>query len=253
MKKREKRAFTLAEVLVTLGIIGVVAVLTVPNVISSYQKKVYVTQLQKGYAQLQQAFSLAMANDEVDDVRDTTLMNAIVPSDGSFNSDVDLEPFVSELKKYMKISKYCTPTSDPENDPCFAAEYKNFLGGTPNSEYKRFNRLKIFTPSGITYSFYQLSRRTSAPYYIGGIEIDVNGDKKPNRLGYDLFPVALQYNGDLIFPGSQAWVDLNNGVHSHWSDEQDDACLNLQDQKDSFWIGEYCGGRIFDNGWVMDY
>ena len=64
---RGRFAFTLAEVLVTLGIIGVVAVLTVPNVISSYQKKVYVTQLQKGYSQLQQVFDLAMADNEDDE------------------------------------------------------------------------------------------------------------------------------------------------------------------------------------------
>ena len=72
-----KFAFTLAEVLITLGIIGVVSVLTIPNIISNYQKKVYVTQLQKGYAQLQQLFDMAMADDEVEYLADTELMNSI--------------------------------------------------------------------------------------------------------------------------------------------------------------------------------
>ena len=40
-----KKAFTLAEVLITLGIIGVVAVLTVPNIISNYQEKVLDTKI----------------------------------------------------------------------------------------------------------------------------------------------------------------------------------------------------------------
>ena len=244
---KRRFAFTLAEVLVTLGIIGVVAVLTVPNVISSYQKKLYVTQLQKGYAQLQQAFSLAMANDEVDDMRDTTLIGTIPDC---ISTGHDIESFVFELKKYMKISRYCAPTNDPENDPCFSAEYKNFLGVTPDSEFRRHGRLKIFTPSGITYSFFGLCGQSDYGLFAGSVEIDVNGDKKPNRLGYDLFPVALQLNGDLIFPGSQLWDDL----YGHpWDEERSWACLNLQDRKDSFWIGEYCGGRIFDNGWVMDY
>lgn len=49
MKKvlKSKRAFTLAEVLITLGIIGVVAALTLPSVITNYQKKQTVEQLKK--------------------------------------------------------------------------------------------------------------------------------------------------------------------------------------------------------------
>ncbi len=247
---KRKVAFTLAEVLITLGIIGVVAILTVPNLVSNYQKKVYVTQLQKGYSQLQQAFALAMADDEVEDMRDTVLMNNI-PIDGYFHSDFDVKPFVSELKKYMKISKFCEPTGDPQNNSCFSAEYKNFLGETPDPEFRRLNRLKIYTPSGITYTFHELGIRSGNSFFIGGIEIDVNGDKKPNRLGYDLFSVVLLYNGDLIFPGSQLWAD---SYGSHWSsDGISTSCLSSSEDSNSFWIGDYCGGRIFDNGWVMDY
>ncbi|HIT93090.1 MAG TPA: type II secretion system protein, partial [Candidatus Stercorousia faecigallinarum] len=40
-------AFTLAEVLVTLGIIGVVSAMTVPSLMQNHQKKTYVTQLHK--------------------------------------------------------------------------------------------------------------------------------------------------------------------------------------------------------------
>ena len=47
--------FTLAEVLVTLGIIGVVSALTVPTLMQNYQKKSYVTQLHKVYNELNQA------------------------------------------------------------------------------------------------------------------------------------------------------------------------------------------------------
>ena len=39
------KAFTLAEVLITLGIIGVVAALTLPNLVANYKKQVLVTQL----------------------------------------------------------------------------------------------------------------------------------------------------------------------------------------------------------------
>ena len=50
-----KRGFTLAEVLVTLGIIGVVSAMTVPTLMQNYQRKSYVTQLHKVYNEIQQA------------------------------------------------------------------------------------------------------------------------------------------------------------------------------------------------------
>ena len=42
-----RAAFTLAEVLITLGIIGVVAAMTMPSLITNYQKKVWTDQLKK--------------------------------------------------------------------------------------------------------------------------------------------------------------------------------------------------------------
>ena len=47
--------FTLAEVLVTLGIIGVVSAMTIPTLMQNHQRKTYVTQLHKVYNEFQQA------------------------------------------------------------------------------------------------------------------------------------------------------------------------------------------------------
>ncbi len=53
-----KKAFTLAEVLITLTIIGVIAAMTIPTLASKYQKHVYVVGLKKAYAELAQAFKM---------------------------------------------------------------------------------------------------------------------------------------------------------------------------------------------------
>ena len=58
-KKRKTKAFTLAEVLITLGIIGVVAALTMPSLVTNYQKKATVTQLKKAYSEIAQAIKLS--------------------------------------------------------------------------------------------------------------------------------------------------------------------------------------------------
>ena len=54
-----RTAFTLAEILITLGIIGVVAAFTIPNVVSNYKKKVVETRLAKLYSVLNQAVELS--------------------------------------------------------------------------------------------------------------------------------------------------------------------------------------------------
>ena len=51
----KKFGFTLSEVLITLGIIGIVAVLTIPAVMKNYRNRLYVAQLQKTYAQISEA------------------------------------------------------------------------------------------------------------------------------------------------------------------------------------------------------
>lgn len=61
---REKTAFTLAEVLITLGIIGIVAALTIPNLMGTYRKKVLETNLQKAFSVVSSAIKLSEAYNE---------------------------------------------------------------------------------------------------------------------------------------------------------------------------------------------
>ena len=55
------KGFTLAEVLITLGIIGVVAAMTLPTVINNYKKQVAVNKLKKFYSVMTQAIKLEEA------------------------------------------------------------------------------------------------------------------------------------------------------------------------------------------------
>ena len=54
-----KKGFTLSEVLITLGIIGIVAAMTIPTLITNYQKKTTATRVKKAYAELLQAIKLS--------------------------------------------------------------------------------------------------------------------------------------------------------------------------------------------------
>ena len=101
-----KIAFTLAEVLITLGIIGVVAALTIPTLMANHRKQVVETSLEKFYSTMNQAIKMA----EVDygDVRQWDEFEY------GFNEDEDGNPTTSKalawfdkyLKPYLKYTKY---------------------------------------------------------------------------------------------------------------------------------------------------
>ena len=61
----KKLGFTLAEILITLGIIGVVAAVTIPMLISNYKKRSTETQLKKAYSLLVNASRQAIADDNL--------------------------------------------------------------------------------------------------------------------------------------------------------------------------------------------
>ena len=58
---KKKAAFTLAEVLITLGIIGIIAAMTLPTLIANYQKKVVETRLISFYSKINQAYRMSYA------------------------------------------------------------------------------------------------------------------------------------------------------------------------------------------------
>jgi type II secretory pathway pseudopilin PulG len=94
---KKERAFTLAEALITLGIIGVVATLTIPNLIASYQEKVTVNKVKKMYSMLSQALKLAITEngnvDEWDYIAE--------------QSEAGAKSFAEYIKPYMKIAVDC--------------------------------------------------------------------------------------------------------------------------------------------------
>ena len=103
----KKAAFTLAEVLITLGIIGVVAALTLPALIQNYHEKQRVTQLKKAYSVMQNAF--LMAQEEYGDVTDwgLTITNTGEKDDDG-NDILDnsgTENVMNILMKYVEKSK----------------------------------------------------------------------------------------------------------------------------------------------------
>ena len=247
-----KKGFTLAEVLITLGIIGVVAAMTIPTLISNYQKRQFVTGLQKGYSIMNNALKMALAEDLTDNLNQTSLWQALPEDSSQFGNPnaIDFSEFVGVLSKYLKVQKYC----NPEEDGCFNIQYKILNGDDDDGFYTKSNRLKVYTADGLVYYFRLKSNTINEDIYwddnlaynlIGYIGIDVNGDSGPNQNGRDYFDILVFNNGKLMFPGTQEWKLIDNAF-GDWEGVCDV-------QYTGMYPGDYCGARIFEEGWRMDY
>lgn len=98
------KAFTLAEVLITLGVIGVVAALTIPNLVQSYKKHVTEVKLQKLYSDLTNAFSAgAIENGGLQwyQVDSTECYNGTTYC----STDYIYENYLKDRMKFMDVTK----------------------------------------------------------------------------------------------------------------------------------------------------
>lgn len=104
MEIKEKLAFTLAEVLITLGVIGVVAAITIPGLITSYNKKITETRLAKFYSVFNQAIRLSVAeNGDVDPWDDYWDNNGTITGGQENQTGVE-KAFDTYLRPYMQIA-----------------------------------------------------------------------------------------------------------------------------------------------------
>ena len=175
--KNYKAGFTLAEVLVTLGIIGIVAVVTMPTIVTNVQKKSFVTQLHKVYSDVSNVMKKYLSDEKVENLSETDLYAGIT-SDQSF------------FKQYFNIAKDCGTGTG-----CFATSYSalanenmTFFPNTATGYYK------VILSSGASLG---LRKNTGSNY--STLIVDVNGLKGPNKSGRDLFMMYI-YHDDPIAP-----------------------------------------------------
>ena len=197
-----KVAFTLAEVLITLGIIGVVAALTLPSVITNYQKKQTATQLKKVYTTLSQAIEHAKA--DYGDVSTWGLGEAY----GTSATGANGQKFVTEFSQKYVIP-YLAKAKDSGYTTIGAYGYDEILniGG---------ERANIFAPNdtsylivlsdgtvvGIRYDTINMGTAEHRNDIIWAVTFwtDLNGLKGPNVIGHDifLFKMNLQQNAKFM-------------------------------------------------------
>ena len=99
------KGFTLAEVLITLGIIGVVAAMTMPSLIQKHQDKETVARVKKAYSVLSQAYLLA--KEEYGPYSDWGITTSMSTPESHII-------FANKMKKYMNLSQDCVGLTQEE-------------------------------------------------------------------------------------------------------------------------------------------
>ena len=167
--------------MITIGIIGVVAAISFPTLISKYKEKVYDSQYKKAKNTISNGFNLMMSKNEVTSFADVPLMSIISSSDSS------PEQLSSEFKKYFSIIDDSFPLlGDYSMVKNLPEEYK-IPGSEETYEDIWSNMGYIFTTSDGMIAGWDNYTDASNNYSTMTIAVDTNSAKKPNTVNEDLY------------------------------------------------------------------
>lgn len=183
----KKLGFTLSEVLVALGTIGVVAALVLPQLVTGERASTAKAQFNTAYAMVTKIVTDL-------DIDDNKINHADFNSETTDNSNY--QRIYNKFKNYSRVTVDCGTGQSTNTSVC-----PNF------SHYKTLNKIEF---SGLTTigsyvvnngMAIAISKLTNNNIFL--VFVDINGkDKKPNRLGYDLFGFQITQNGEITPIGS---------------------------------------------------
>ena len=213
-----KSGFTLAEVLITLGIIGVVSAITMPALIQKQNEKATVTRLKKAYSSFSQAYNMAVQEYGTPD--EWGFSSIVNDEETGYNNDTNKNSskiIFDKLSNNLKLIKTCTPDNISD---CVGENDSNY-GGILSDGTSFF----VFSRKGDC-----SDKRGSTPQLqnvCGDIYVYLKGNKQGQKRGIDMFAFHLTKFG--IVPkgtaNDSAWK-FDNYCYSQTKTygEYDEAC-----------------------------
>jgi prepilin-type N-terminal cleavage/methylation domain-containing protein len=182
--KNFKCAFTLAEVLITLGVIGVVAAITMPVLSKMYKKAIAKNQIKQAYSLISNAVNSVTLDDEYPH-------GCYYGVDGLQENWSECGAFFDGVISKLETTKICENNSF-ENGCVPDYKIEDFTGKASCGGFKAEN-IKLYSKSavlknGITIFIYGGGSLRKGPI----IAFDINGFKGPNKPGYDVYAMRLQ-------------------------------------------------------------
>ena len=215
--KNIKKGFTLAEVLITLGIIGVVAAMTMPSLVANYEKKRTATAVKKAYSELSQALKLA----EVD-YGDMEYWD--------YPDGFDIE----ENKAF--VNRYITP----------------YYKGVTMLQDGSVPGWTTISPTGINFissngTIFSGKPNNSKAFFV---LVDINGFKRPNKMGTDIFYFATS-TGKLMPDGWEDGLTREMILNGYSHNGQTFTCKTARSENDdaTMLARHACTSLLMIDGW----
>ena len=189
----KKAAFTLAEVLITLGIIGIVAAMTMPALIANHRIKVLHTQFLKAYSDLSNAAKLFETHEDM-----TVYDYSYTYDCGNSSCSGNIRPTKTfeTFMNYFINSRYATKLTSSTRWEELGYEPKN-LNSQSVTIHPCDESGTMFETTGRIIQFDNAV--TSMDIKTGPkVCMDINGKKGPNKYGYDWFVFTFTSTGNVI-------------------------------------------------------
>lgn len=246
-----KFGFTLAEVLITLGLIGIIAAIIIPSIITFQEKQATVNGFKKAYSTLTQVIDISIIDNG--------------PIEGwDFPSTVNdtsqsLIFFNTYLSPYFSISKRCGTSSG-----CWNASNTPYGITFSHSGLNAADCIKYILNDGMNLSIVNnglssVNTKSGWNRTDGGsvsIFVDINGFKKPNILGKDVFVFTLLQKASDVYNQGNGNFATNVKDSGIYPDGFGDTASHYEYRgcgKDvTFnWGGSYCGIKIIQDGYQI--
>lgn len=218
---RKIKGFTLAEVLITLAIVGVVASLTLPALMTNTQKATVGTSLAKMFNTLENTNRLLLTENSARSL-------STICEDG----------YVDCISKYVPGSKQAVA------DTNYLAYDLSTTAFTPVEGYMTKDGMAIYvTANPADEPIENVPAKYYGKYYT--VYVDTNGiKKKPNSVGRDTFLFYVDLSGNVIPYGGNSYKEYTAGESVLW----ETSCLKTGPTD-----GASCTGSIADNNWSVVY
>lgn len=254
----KKFGFTLAETLITLGIVGVVAALTIPSLVTDNQKKICANSLSAAVSNFENAMTTIIMKDNVTNMFETNAWKAL---NGSPLSEDNMDDFVRYVNDTFTVVNFGKKVVNfyPNN-------LKSVDGNEVDKSSVMTEELSLEAKNGAVY-FISIKDPKKDPNGKKDLEImekggnyskkaatvyvDVNGKDKPNTIGRDIFQFDLGADGFLYSAGGTDFSIYIDGTTKHtWDAKNSDyICKDSSYAKHGFG----CTTRLIDKKYTFDY
>lgn len=176
----KKKAFTLAEILITILIIGVVAALTMPALIANVQEKIIESQYKKAKNVIANGYRMMMSKTGVTKVENLSFLS---------NCNKDIYCIAKEHRSGFEVIQ---DTANGLTASALPTTY-SIQDGSKNSSFN-WNNVSYMFRTGDAMIFGVIINDDSTDFTI---VTDINGSKKPNIVSKDLYKFKFSDTGVL--------------------------------------------------------